>query len=192
MPLTLQFGPWAPDLKDVPVQVPDTQGPLPVPCADCLNVYYANGAYKSIPSLAVGSIDGNPVAALSAQALQAISYYDNVEQQETIFVGTQTGIQQLGANGMWSTVPFLTNQSAAIVGQSIGFAIGNLGNTDALRQSKISYAAGTITSSNTGTSIVAGFELLSQGPPRNVLIGVGQGLVGSQVLQSSPPCGGHA
>lgn len=48
-PWTLQFGPWAPDLQNVAVQIPYQWGATPVPCADVLNVYYADGTYRSLP-----------------------------------------------------------------------------------------------------------------------------------------------
>lgn len=154
--ITIQFGPWAPDQSDTPIQIPDQQGPITVPCADCLNVYYSNGSYKSIPSPKTALIDGNTTQALSTQALNAISYFDDVAQQETVFVGTSTGVQQLNPDGSWSQVSLLTSQSATLVGLSLGFKVGNLGNTDAIRGTAIAFKLGAVGTQITGQGFVAG------------------------------------
>lgn len=65
-PLTLTYGPWAPDLANVAVQIPATNGPVPVPCADVLNVYYSNGAYRSLPAPATVSFGGLPAQCAGA------------------------------------------------------------------------------------------------------------------------------
>ena len=49
-PLTIRYGPWLPDLANIPIAVVYPFGAMDVPTADCLNVYYADGAYKSLPS----------------------------------------------------------------------------------------------------------------------------------------------
>lgn len=49
-PYSISYGPWAPDLADVAVQIQSQYGATEVPCADVLNVYYSNGAYRSLPS----------------------------------------------------------------------------------------------------------------------------------------------
>jgi hypothetical protein len=155
VPLTLQFGPWSPDLANVPVQAPDTQGPVVIPCADCLNVFYANGAYQSMASPAAATIDGNTVAALTNQAVGAFSYFDNVQQQETIFVGTSGGIQQLATTGFWNTVPFVTQLSVSVSGLSLTFVAGPLPNTDRLIGVATSFTLGTVTIGIEGTVIIA-------------------------------------
>lgn len=106
MRVTLQFGPWSPDLANTPLQYNDQPGPIQVPAADCLNVYYANGTYKSIASPQTATIDGNAVAVLSNQILGAFSFFDNVQQQKSLMAGSASGVSQLNANGTWTAVPF--------------------------------------------------------------------------------------
>jgi hypothetical protein len=48
-PFTFQFGPWVPDLANVAVQMQFQYGATPVLCADVLNVFYADGCYRSMP-----------------------------------------------------------------------------------------------------------------------------------------------
>ena len=167
MPLTLQFGPWSPDQADTPIQVPDNPGPMVVPLADCLNVYFSNGSYRSIPSPAASSINGNPIQALNTQALNAFSYYDNVALQETIFVGTSVGIQQLQSNGSWSAVSFITSQSTALIGASMAFSAGNFANTNTLHGSRLTFSTGSVQSLQTGVSFVAGLISFPGSPPLN-------------------------
>jgi hypothetical protein len=87
--ITLQYGPWTPDLANVSFQMPDQQGPVQVPVADCLNVYYANGTYQSLPNPAAISggalmgqctgvmtfqdANGNPIPC--AGVLNGLAYY---------------------------------------------------------------------------------------------------------------------
>ena len=47
-PLTLSFGPWLPDLSKAAVSVSAQQSVAQVPLADVINVYYADGEYKSL------------------------------------------------------------------------------------------------------------------------------------------------
>lgn len=70
-PYTLQYGPWSPDLSNVAIQMQYQYGATPIPCADVQNVYYSNGAYRSLPSLK----NYNPNA-LSTQVVGALTYYD--------------------------------------------------------------------------------------------------------------------
>lgn len=49
-PLVVAFGPWLPDGADVAFGVPFQYSPTTIPLADCSNVYYAQGAYRSLPS----------------------------------------------------------------------------------------------------------------------------------------------
>lgn len=156
MPITLQFGPWAPDQADTPVQVQDNQGPMMVPLADVLNVYFQNGSYKSIASPANSTINGNTIAALSDQALAAFSYFDNVAQQETIFAGTQGGIQQLKPDGTWITVPFISSLNVGLIGASMSFSVGNFANTNKLRGSTLTFTTGVMNPVLSGIAFVAG------------------------------------
>jgi hypothetical protein len=161
MPLTVQFGSWAPDQADTPIQVPDNQGPMMVPLADCLNVYFSNGSYKSIASPAASSIDGNAIAPLNTQALNAFSYFDSVAQQETIFVGTPVGIQQLNANGTWSAINFVTSQTTGLIGAALAFKAGNFLNSNTLKGNVLTFSTGAVSGVVTGISFVAGSYYLS-------------------------------
>lgn len=156
MPLTIQFGPWAPDLNDTPMQMPDSTGPVPIPCADILNVFYSNGSYRSIPGPIAATIDGNPIAAISTTPVSAFSFFDNVAQQETVFAGTAVGVQQLNADGSWSMINLVTSQSAQLVGQSMKLALGNFLNTTSLSSMVITSTIGKFSVQLTGATIVAG------------------------------------
>lgn len=163
MPITLQFGPWSPDLANDPVQIPDTQGPMPIPCADVLNVYFANGSYKSIPSPLPAVVAGVSAQVLPEAAVSAYSYFDYVEQQQTVFVGTVEGVQQLAPDGSWNFLSFLTNQGTALIGTSLKLTIGHFANTDKLAGAKVKFIAGAFSARITGTSIVAGQVVLGGG-----------------------------
>lgn len=71
--------------------------PLTVPSADCLNVYYQDGAYRCLPGLSAFG------PALGAQCLQAFNWYDNTDTVEILFGATANGISQL-VDGIWSPV----------------------------------------------------------------------------------------
>jgi hypothetical protein len=156
MPITLEFGAWAPDLANDPVQIPDTQGPMPIQCADCLNVYFSNGSYKNVASPSPALIGGIAAQTLNVPAINAFSYYDYVQQQQTVFAGTADGIQQLNPDGSWSITQFLTTQLAAITGQSMSFSIGDFANTFKLRGSRVTFSVASLQARIAGTSIVAG------------------------------------
>jgi hypothetical protein len=110
--LTIQFGSWSPDLANVPYQYQDTPGPVVVPVADCLNVYYANGTYKSISTPSTATINGNNAAVLGSQVIGALSFFDNVQQQKSIMAGGAAGVSQLNANGTWTNLAFYINSVA--------------------------------------------------------------------------------
>jgi hypothetical protein len=84
--ITIQYGPWTPDLSDIPFQMPDQQGPVTVPVVDCLNVYYDNGKYQSIPTPVATAIP-----ALAAQCLSAITMIDPNGRPVPIF-GASNGV----------------------------------------------------------------------------------------------------
>ncbi len=67
-PFILAFGPWLPDGADSAFTLPFQYQATPVPLADVLNLYYAQGAYRSLPSLA--AVAGG---ALGARALAAFT-----------------------------------------------------------------------------------------------------------------------
>jgi len=100
-PLDILFGPWAPDLQNVPQQLNAAPGPQMVPSADCLNVYYQDGAYRCLPAPAATG------PALTAQVLGAFTYYDDVAGKEIVFAGTAAGMNEL-LDGAWSAIPFTT------------------------------------------------------------------------------------
>lgn len=70
--ITIQYGPWVPDVSNNPFQMPDQEGPVEVPTVDCLNVIYSNGNYQSLPS---------PVAiaapAFGGQVIGAMTFLDS-------------------------------------------------------------------------------------------------------------------
>lgn len=116
-PNTLQFGPWAPDLQDNPVQVAPNFGAMLVPLADCMNVYYADGNYRCLPSaLPIGPPVGIPV-------LNAYTYYDDVYDQEVIFAGLSGAIAAL-IDEQWANVPLSISASVQGTGLVIGIEWG--------------------------------------------------------------------
>jgi hypothetical protein len=127
MRLTIQYGPWSPDLANVPFQYNDQPGPLQVPVADCLNVYYANGTYKSIASASTATIDGNAVAVLANQVIGAFSFFDNVQQQKSVMAGSAIGVSQLNANGTWTAVPFYISSALQNINSVSYWSFGAMG-----------------------------------------------------------------
>lgn len=109
--LTLQFGPWAPDLQNTPIpvgNVSETQ----IPCADVLNVYYQDGAYRCLPSLA-------PIASGAiGTVVSAFTYYDNVGAQDIVFIATANGIETL-IDGVYTPVAFETDASVTGTGLAL-------------------------------------------------------------------------
>ena len=154
--ITLQFGAYAPDKAQDPVQMPDSQGPVVVPCVDVNNVYYANGTYRNIQSPAAVTVNGNTVSPLLSQVLSAFSYFDTVAQQETVFAGMSDGIQMLTSNGTWMTVPINGTTQVSLTGLSMSFTSGTFLNTDVILSGAAAFTIGTLTPSVTGVSIVAG------------------------------------
>jgi hypothetical protein len=167
-PLTLQFGPWQPDLQNIPVQIPFYPALAdPVPAADCLNVYYADGAYRSIPSPAsIGP-------ALGFQALNAFSWYDNSTGEEYIFAAGNGQISAL-INGIWQPLP-LGGSFGLTLAQGVITAV-----IDILRATLVAgsfssetsgYIAGTTGSLTPSTdangNIVTQLTLFTQPPPRS-------------------------
>lgn len=163
MPVTLQFGPWAPDQSDTPIQIPDSQGPLPVPCADVLNVIYTNGNYRSINSPSIASINGNAIQQIGVQPVNAFSYFDEVAQQETVFAGTGVGVQQLNPDGSWSQVTLTTTQITALIGTSMSLKAGSFLNNTQFTGSQLKFAVGSLIPVVAGISFVAGNFFLSGG-----------------------------
>lgn len=71
-PFILSFGPWLPDGADIAFTMPFQYRDTPVPCSDVQNVYFAQGAYRSLPSFA--ALTGG---ALAAQCLGAWTALDS-------------------------------------------------------------------------------------------------------------------
>jgi hypothetical protein len=116
-PCTVQFGLWSPDLDNVAVQMPIIPGPIPVPCADCLNVYYQDGAYRCVPS-------PQPIGpSLGSQALNAFTWYDETSGDEIVFAATANGISGLTSDE-WISIPVLNALSIALSGLSLKLNVG--------------------------------------------------------------------
>lgn len=121
---TIFYGPWAPDLSNNPV--PMTQyaaiTPTTVPCADCLNVYYADGSYQSLPSpVALASIS----AGLPSGAFTAIDASGTpIPIVGTNTVGsTNTGEVFIYQNGNWVPVSAAIYNSASWAFAQFGQAV---------------------------------------------------------------------
>lgn len=98
-PITIQFGPWSPDLQNVATQIPFApKGIVQVPTADALNCYYQDGAYRSIP----GPASIGP--ALGSRVLNAFTWYDTSTGNELVFSGSVDSLNEL-LSGAWSAVP---------------------------------------------------------------------------------------
>lgn len=162
--LALQFGPWAPDVSDTPLQLPDGPGPTMVPLADCLNIFFANGSYQSVSSPAAATIDGNAVQALADTPVSAFSYFDTTESQETVFVGTPSGVWQLNPDGTWSAVAIVVDQVAQLVGAALTAVANNFKNNTTAPQLSANTATGRLTPAQTSSVIVAGTYQASTGP----------------------------
>lgn len=66
-PFGISFGPWVPDGADAVIGMPYQYAPTTLPLADCLNVYWRDGAYRNLPS-AVGA-----GTAMASQCLGAMT-----------------------------------------------------------------------------------------------------------------------
>jgi hypothetical protein len=97
-PVTIQYGPWAPDLQNVAVQLPELAGPIPVPAADCLGVYYQDGAYRCIPAPA------EIAPSVGSQVLSAFTWYDESTGEEIVFFAGSDAINALIA-GSYTGIP---------------------------------------------------------------------------------------
>lgn len=70
-PYSINFGPWVPDGDDVAIAMPNQFTPSELPLADCLNVYWSDQGYRSVPGYGVYS------NALAAAALGAYTAVDS-------------------------------------------------------------------------------------------------------------------
>jgi hypothetical protein len=118
--ITIQYGGWTPDIANVGFQMPDQQGPVTVPMADCLNVYFQDGVYQSLPAPAsIGPV-------LGYQCLNAFTWYDQVNGQEIVFAAGANAMSDL-IDGAWSAVPISAGQqllNATLTAGNSGTTIG--------------------------------------------------------------------
>ena len=106
-PFTIQYGQWLPDLQNVATQIQNQWGPAQVPVADCLNVYYQDGAYRCLPNTnAIG-------APLTSPSLSAYSWYDTVGAEEILFTAQAGTIYALVA-GVWQPLPIETSITVSV------------------------------------------------------------------------------
>lgn len=114
---TITYGPWAPDLENVGVQVMSWQQAVDLPVADCLNVFWENGSYRCLPGLAsIGPSLGIPIT-------NAVSWYDQAVGKEIVFAATANGLSML-EDDVWSSVPIQSNAQASAIGSLIQLTLG--------------------------------------------------------------------
>lgn len=104
-PYTIRYGAWAPDLNAVGVEMPMQWTDTEIPTADCSNVYWQDGAYRSMPAAA----SFGPT--LGVQALGCFSWYDGTQGKEVVFGATANGVYQL-IDGVWSEISTQTSSNA--------------------------------------------------------------------------------
>lgn len=116
-PYTVTFGPWLPDLENVGVEMPMQWTETELPCADCLNVYYQDSSYRSLPGPEAFA------ASLGTPVVGAFTWYDDTAGKEIVFLATANGFFQL-EDGSYTQVPVQQNASAGTVGFAISMALG--------------------------------------------------------------------
>lgn len=148
-PYTIRFGPWAPDLQDVGVEMPTQWSDTELPAADCLNVYWQDGSYRCMPSLA----SFGPT--LGTQVLDCFTWYDNTQQKEVLFAATANGFFTL-IDGVWSEIATQTNESAG--GLAISLKLGSpVGLATAMSPTSRTESGTTSTHSFSPLSAVIGY-----------------------------------
>lgn len=121
---TLKFDGWAPDLQNVAIEADGSSGS--VPCADCLNVYYQDAAFRCLPG-------PNPLGpTLGTQALNLFSGYDNIAANNYVYAATANGIS-IFQNGVWGAVPVEPSVTVALTGIGMQFNTGGTGGIGAQR-----------------------------------------------------------
>lgn len=98
-PYNIGFGPWLPDGADVAFGIPMQYSQTAVPLADCQNVYYSQGAYRSLPSFVPTTGAGSP--ALPAQCLGVFTALD-VSGNAQIYAAAGSDLYLW--TGVWSPV----------------------------------------------------------------------------------------
>lgn len=154
-PYIMIFGPWSPDLQNVGIQLPQQWAGTPFPCADCLNVFYQDACYRSIPGLA--SIGPT----LGAQALNATTWYDDSTNTEEIFAATASSISVL-AGGSWSQVPIQLNSTVSQAGVLVSIILGTA--------SYLSLSPGSQLDSDTVASFALSPSTVSGAPPGSTFV----------------------
>jgi|SRR6185437_11079081 len=97
-PFVATFGPWMPDGADIAFTMPFQYRDTTVPLADVLNVYFAQGAYRSLPSFA--ALSGVP--GIGAQALGAWTALDSSGSPQ-IYAGAASDLYHWTGSA-WSSV----------------------------------------------------------------------------------------
>lgn len=115
-PYTIRYGQWTPDLQSVGVEMPYQWSDTEIAVADCLNVYWQDGAYRCLPAMASFG------PSLGAQALDCFTWYDNTQGKEVVFAATANGFFTL-IDGVWTAIPTLTTLNA--LGQAITIQQGS-------------------------------------------------------------------
>lgn len=178
--VTVQYGPWSPDLQDVATEIPGPVSPLKVACADVLNVYFQDGTFRCLPS---------PQAfapSVGAQVLTAFTWYDEVNGQEIVFTGNSAGITALvsaviGGPLVPTTIGVENALNITVTGVSLKLVLG--GKVQPLPV-KLGLTLGTPTITRTNGTIFTGTMVpgtSGQGKPPNTTqtTGYQYGVIGS-------------
>lgn len=117
-PYTVTFGAWLPDLENVGVEMPSQWTETQLPCADCLNVYYQDSSYRSLPG-------PTPFAAtLGTPVIGAFTWYDDTAGKEVVFLAAANGFFQL-VDGAYTQIPVQQNASAGTLGFAVSLKLGS-------------------------------------------------------------------
>lgn len=136
--ITINYGPWVPDLSNNVFFIPDQDTPADVPVVDCLNLCYVNGTYRSV----LPPVSTN-VPTLAAQCYNAITFRDTngvaipvfgLTNGKVYYSGTSTSVSllldysaNLGNNSGWNIVQFAQQIfSQGIASQVYAINPGNL------------------------------------------------------------------
>lgn len=84
-PFGINFGPWVPDGADVAIGMPYQYAPTTLPLADCLNVYWSDQGYRSLPGYSAYS------NALASACLGAATVLDSSGNPQ-LYVGNASDL----------------------------------------------------------------------------------------------------
>ena len=176
-PFTIHYGPWTPDLANVAGEFSRQFQVTDVLTADCNNVYYADGCYRSLPS----AVSLQPIT--QHQPLDAFTGID-VSGKPAVFLGTSTRAYTF-VRGAWFDIgaaPYNAQQwQFAQFGQTVYAVDGSIAaaNTDGLQQTLVGdvsmIAAGVLTltgSSITANVLTVGAVSVPQGVPSLLQVGM--------------------